>query len=243
MEQRLQKVIAEMGLASRRKAEELILEGRVTVNGKAAIIGMKADTLKDHIKVDGKLLFKPEKKVYFVFHKPRGVVTSMSDPEGRPTVRDFLKGIKQRVYPVGRLDFDSEGMLLITNDGEFAHAVLHPSKKIPKTYLVKIKGLMEDENIEKLRKGIRLDRTVTAPAKVKRSKKAENNTWLEMVIYEGKKRQIRRMMERVGHSVIRLIRIRINGIEMGALGPGEYRQISSEEMKILKKELNIGETS
>jgi len=243
MEQRLQKIIAEMGLASRRKAEELILEGRVTVNGRIATIGMKADPLKDHIKVDGKLLFRPEKKVYFILNKPRGVVTSMSDPEGRPTVHDFVRAIRQRVYPVGRLDYDSEGMLLLTNDGEFAHAVLHPSKKIPKTYLVKIKGNLEDENIEKLRNGIRLDRTVTAPAKVKRLRKTESNSWIEMVIYEGKKRQIRRMLERVGHSVIRLMRIKINGIEMGPLKPGACRQISAEEMRILKKELNIGEAS
>ena len=243
MEQRLQKIIAEMGLASRRKSEELILEGRVTVNGKVATIGMKADSSKDHIKVDGKLLFRPEKKVYFILNKPRGVVTSMSDPEGRPTVHDFVRAIKQRVFPVGRLDYDSEGMLLVTNDGDFAHAVLHPSKKIPKTYLVKIKGNLEDENIEKLRNGIRLDRTVTAPAKVKRLRKAESNSWIEMVIYEGKKRQIRRMMERVGHSVIRLMRIKINGIEMGPLKPGACRQISAEEMRILKKELNIGEAS
>ncbi|RPI34288.1 MAG: rRNA pseudouridine synthase [Nitrospiraceae bacterium] len=241
MEQRLQKIIAEMGLASRRKSEELILEGRVTVNGRVATIGMKADPLKDHIKVDGKLLFRPEKKVYFILNKPRGVVTSMSDPEGRPTVHDFVRAIKQRVYPVGRLDFDSEGMLLLTNDGEFAQAVLHPSKKIPKTYLVKIKGNLEDENIEKLRNGIRLDRTITAPAKVKRLRKTENNSWIEMVIYEGKKRQIRRMLERVGHSVIRLMRIKINGIEMGPLKPGACRQISAEEMRILKKELNIWE--
>jgi len=243
MEQRLQKIIAEMGLASRRKSEEFILEGRVTVNGKVATIGMKADLSKDHIKVDGKLLFRPEKKVYFILNKPRGVVTSMSDPEGRPTVHDFVRAIKQRVYPVGRLDYDSEGMLLLTNDGEFAHAVLHPSKKIPKTYLVKIKGNLEDENIEKLRNGIRLDRTVTAPAKVKRLRKTESNSWIEMVIYEGKKRQIRRMLERVGHSVIRLMRIKINGLEMGPLKPGACRQISSEEMRILKKELNIGEAS
>jgi len=243
MEQRLQKIIAEMGLASRRKAEELILENRVTVNGSVATIGMKADPLKDHIKVDGKLLFKLEKKVYYVFNKPRGVVTSMSDPEGRPTVHDFVRGIRQRVFPVGRLDFDSEGLLLLTNDGEFTHAVLHPSKKIPKTYLVKIKGNLEDENLEKLRTGIRLDRAVTAPAKVKRLRKTESNSWIEMVIYEGKKRQIRRMLERVGHSVIRLMRIKINGLEMGPLKPGTCRQISSEEMKILKRELNMEGTS
>jgi 23S rRNA pseudouridine2605 synthase len=243
MEQRLQKIIAEMGIASRRKAEELILEGRVTVNGQTASIGMKADLSKDHIKLDGKLLFRAEKKVYYIFNKPRGVVTSMSDPEGRPTVHDFTRGISQRVFPVGRLDFDSEGMLLLTNDGDFAHAVLHPSKKISKTYLVKIKGVLEEENIEKLRSGIRLDRMVTAPAKVKRVRKSENNSWIEMVITEGKKRQIRRMLERVGHPVIRLMRIRINGIEMGPLKPGASRQISSEEMKIFRRELNIGEAS
>ena len=243
MEQRLQKVIAEMGLASRRKAEDLILEGRVTVNGRVAEIGMKADPLKDHIKVDGKLLFRAEKKVYYIFNKPRGVVTSMSDPEGRPAVQDFVRGIKQRVFPVGRLDFDSEGLLLLTNDGEFTHAVLHPSKKIAKTYLVKIKGNIEEENLVKLRSGIRLDRTVTAPAKVRRLRKTESNSWIEIVLYEGKKRQIRRMLERVGHSVIRLMRIKINGIEMGPLKPGACRQISAEEMKILKRELNIGEAS
>jgi len=240
MEQRLQKVIAEMGLASRRKAEDLIREGRVTLNGRVAEIGMKADPLKDHVKVDGKLLFRTEKKVYYIFNKPRGVVTSLGDPEGRPTVQDFVRGIKQRVFPVGRLDYDSEGMLFLTNDGEFAHAVLHPSKKIPKTYLVKIKGGLEDENIEKLRNGIRLERTVTAPAKVKRLRKTESNSWIEIVLYEGKKRQIRRMLDRVGHSVIRLMRIKINGIEMGPLKPGACRQIASEEMEILRRELNIG---
>jgi 23S rRNA pseudouridine2605 synthase len=235
MEQRLQKIIAEMGIASRRKAEELIMEGRVTVNGKAAVIGMKADPATDHIKVNGKLLVNPENKVYFIFNKPRGVVTSLSDPEGRPTVNDFLRGIKQRVFPVGRLDYDSEGMLILTNDGEFAHAVLHPSRKIPKTYLVKIKGVLEEEEMNKLRNGIRLDRTVTAPAKVKRLRKAEQNSWIEMTISEGKKRQIRRMLERVGHQVIRLMRIRIGGLEMGPLKPGAYRRITPEEIDKIRR--------
>lgn len=243
MEQRLQKIIAEMGVASRRKAEELITEGRVTVNGRLATIGMKADPGKDHIKVDGKLLMQPEKKVYFIFNKPRGVLTSMSDPAGRPTVNDFLRGIKQRVFPVGRLDYDSEGMLLLTNDGEFAHAILHPSKKIPKTYIVKVKGVLEDQDLDKLRNGIRLDRTMTSPARVKRLRKTENNSWIEMTIYEGKKRQIRRMLERVGHPVIRLIRMKINGLEMGELEPGAYRRISSEEMKKIIKELDIWEAA
>lgn len=237
MEERLQKIIAEMGIASRRKAEEIIIEGRVTVNGKPAVIGMKADPLRDHIKVDGKLLTHPEEKVYFAFNKPRGVVTSMSDPEGRPTINDFLHGIKQKVYPVGRLDYDSEGLLLLTNDGEFAHAILHPSKKIPKTYLVKVKGVLEEEEMEKLRKGIRLDRSVTAPAKVKRIRKTENNSWIEMTIYEGKKRQIRRMLEKVGHPVMRLMRIRINGLEMGKLAPGARRRLALRELEMMKKEI------
>jgi 23S rRNA pseudouridine2605 synthase len=237
MEQRLQKIIADMGITSRRKAEEMIEEGRVTVNGKPAVIGMKADLLRDHIKVDGKLLVSPEKKVYYIFNKPRGVVTSLSDPEGRPTVNDFLRGIRQRVFPVGRLDYDSEGLLILTNDGEFTHAILHPSKKVPKTYIVKIKGVLEEEDIIKLRTGIRLDRSVTAPAKVKRLKKAENNSWIEMTIYEGKKRQIRRMLDRVGHPVIRLIRVRINGLEMGSLEPGSYRRITPAEMKKISEEV------
>ncbi len=243
MEHRLQKIIAKMGIASRRKAEEIIMEGRVTVNGKIATIGMKADPGKDHIKVNGKLLLRPEKKVYLIFNKPRAVVTSLGDPQQRPTVKDFLKGIKQRVYPVGRLDYDSEGMLLLTNDGDFAHAILHPSKKISKTYLVKIKGVLEEEELEKLRNGIRLDKTVTAPARVRRLKRAEHNSWIEMIIYEGKKRQIRRMLERVDHQVVRLIRVRINGLEMGDLSPGAIRHISDDEMKKLNRELKIGEAA
>lgn len=243
MEQRLQKIIAEMGIASRRKAEELIMEGRITVNGRVATIGTKADPERDHIKLDGKLLTAPEKKVYYIFNKPRGVVTSLSDPEGRPTVGDFLTRIKERVFPVGRLDFDSEGMLIITNDGDFAHGILHPSKKISKTYLVKIKGFLEDDEIEKLRTGIKIDGIMTAPARVKRLKKAESNSWIEITIHEGKKRQIRKMLQRVGHPVIRLIRIRINGVEMGDLAPGEYRRMTVDELEKIFREIKTGEVA
>ncbi len=237
MEQRLQKILAEMGITSRRKAEGLILEGRVTVNGRIATIGMKADPARDHIKVDGKLLIKPEPRVYLMFNKPRGVVTSLYDPEGRPTVKDFLKGVKYRVFPVGRLDYDSEGLLLLTNDGDFAHAVLHPSKKISKTYFVKVKGVIENEKIEKLRAGIKLADGITAPAKAKRIRKTENNSWLDITIHEGKKRQIRRMLEKLGHPVLKLKRIRIDGLEMGKLESGAYRYLTFEELNKIKVEV------
>ncbi len=235
MEKRIQKILSEMGITSRRKAEELIIEGRVTVNGQTATLGMKADPVKDHIKVDGKLLTRPEPKVYIILNKPQNVITSLHDPEGRPTVKDFLKGVKYRVYPVGRLDYDSEGLLLLTNDGDFAHAMLHPSKKIFKTYHVKVKGAPEDEKIDILKTGVKLGDGTTAPAKVKKIKTTENNSWLEITIHEGRKRQIRRMLEKVGHPVLKLKRIRINGIELGKLESGEYRYLKLKEIDNIKK--------
>jgi len=239
MEKRLQKILSEMGITSRRKAEDLIFEGRVTVNGRIATIGTKADPVKDHIKVDGKLLIRPEPKVYIMFNKPKNVVISLHDPEGRPTVKDFLKGVKYRVFPVGRLDYDSEGLLLLTNDGDFAHAVLHPSKKISKTYLVKVKGILDEEEIEKLKSGVRLRDGMTLPAKVKKIKRTENNSWLEMTIYEGKKRQIRRMLEKTGHDVLKLKRIRVDGLELGKLEPGTFRYLTPEERDKIKKEVEV----
>ncbi|MCI0468581.1 MAG: rRNA pseudouridine synthase [Nitrospirae bacterium] len=223
-----------MGAASRRKAEELIADGRVTVNGAIAHLGDKADPGKDHIKLDGKLLIRTEPKVYYMLHKPVGVVTSLSDPGGRPTIKDFLKGIRQRVYPVGRLDYDSEGLLLITNDGELTYSLLHPSKKIPKTYLVKVKGAIGDEDIKKIGEGVWLKHGKTAPAKVRRLKGSGVNTWVELTIYEGKKRQIRLTMERVGHPVIRLKRIAIKGLKLGNLETGQYRALTPEEIKKLR---------
>jgi 23S rRNA pseudouridine2605 synthase len=231
MEQRIQKILAQMGVASRRKAEELIIEGRVTVNGKVAAVGMKADPARDHIKVDGKLLIKPEPRIYLMFNKPSGVVTSLSEPEGRTTVKDFLKGIKYRVFPVGRLDHDSEGLLLITNDGDFAHRILHPSKKIPKTYAIKVEGIINEDAIEKLRRGVRLEDGLTAPAKAKRIRKSDNNSWVEITIYEGRKRQVRRMLEKVGYPVIKLKRTAIGGLKLGDLKPGEIRRMTFEEIK------------
>lgn len=241
MEKRLQKILSETGVASRRKAEEMILEGRVTVNGKTAVLGMKADPSADHIKVDGKLLIRQEPKVYLMLNKPRGVVTSLSDPEGRPTVKDFLKGVKFRVYPVGRLDYDSEGLLILTNDGHLANAILHPSKKIPKTYLVKIKGVLEEKTLDKLREGVHLKDGKTQPAKIRTVRKAEKNSWIEITITEGKKRQIRRMLDAVGHTVERLSRVRVGSLALSSLRPGELRHLSPDELDRIKYETGIRE--
>lgn len=236
MEKRLQKILSEMGIASRRKSEELILEGRVTVNGQVATLGAKADAAKDHIKLNGKLLIRPEPKVYLMFHKPRGVVTTLNDPEGRPTVKDFLKKVKYRVFPVGRLDYDSEGLLLLTNDGDFAQSLLHPSKKTFKTYLVKAKGEPDEAKIRKLRDGIKLMEGVTAPAKIKKLRKTENNTWYEMTIHEGKKRQIRRMFKEINHPVLKLTRIKFGSLSLGDLKSGGYRFLTAEEIEKMKRE-------
>jgi 23S rRNA pseudouridine2605 synthase len=237
MEERVQKILSKCGVASRRRAEEMISEGLVTVNGAPATIGMKADLEKDHIKVRGKLINRIEKAVYLLFHKPVKCLTAMDDPEGRLTVKDFLKRVKSMVFPVGRLDYNSEGLLILTNDGELANQILHPRHKVPKTYLIKIDGVLADEDIRELERGIRLEDGLTAPAKVRKIKKTRSNSWIEIIIHEGRKRQIRRMLQRVGHPVIKLIRTRINGLELGDLKPGEYRPMTPEEVKKLKKEV------
>lgn len=239
MEERIQKIISKCGIASRRQAEEMIREGLVRVNGVPATLGMKADLGRDHIKVKGRLIGAVKSRVYLVFNKPANCLTASNDAEGRPVVKDYLKRVRALVFPVGRLDFNSEGLLVLTNDGDLAQGILHPKNKIPKTYRVKVEGVLEDKDIMKLEKGILLDDGMTAPAKVRTLKKLQANSWIDITIHEGRKRQVRRMLDRVGHSVIRLIRIRINGLSLGNLKPGEYRYLSAEEVERLKEEVEM----
>jgi len=236
MIERIQKIISAAGITSRRAAEELIAEGRVRVNGAVVTeLGAKADAEKDHIKVDGKLINPKQPKTYIMLNKPAGFVTTMSDPEGRPTVQDLLKGIKVRVYPVGRLDYNTEGLLLLTNDGDFAHLITHPKHEFPKSYLAKIKGVLEDSALQALEQGVFLKDGKTAPAKVRKIRKEEANSWVEMTIHEGRKRQVRRMFDHVGRSVIRLKRVRTGSLSLGDLHEGAYRHLTSDEVRALRE--------
>lgn len=235
MLERIQKIISAAGVTSRRAAEQLILDGRVRVNGKVVTeLGTKADAVSDHIKIDGKLINPRQPLTYIMLNKPAGFVTTMSDPEGRPTVQDLLKGVKIRVYPVGRLDYNTEGLLLMTNDGDFAHLVTHPRHEFPKTYRTKVKGVLDERQIDELEQGIWLDDGKTAPAKLKKISREEANSWLEITIHEGRKRQVRRMFDRVGHSVIKLKRIKTGGLTLGDLPEGAFRYLTPAEVEALK---------
>lgn len=233
-EERLQKILARAGIASRRKAEDLILHGHVTVSGRVVTeLGTKADPEREHIKVDGKRI-SLQPLAYLVMNKPKGYVTTLADPEGRPTVADLLKGVKVRVYPVGRLDYDAEGLLLCTNDGDLAHRLMHPRYEVPKTYRVKVKGVMEEKALAKLRRGIVLEEGRTAPARVLPIRKTETNSWIELTIREGWNRQIKRMCERVGHPVLKLQRVRYGPLELGDLPVGRCRKLAPHEVALLK---------
>ena len=236
MEVRLQKLIAGTGLASRRKSEELITSGRVTINGHVVKeLGTKVDPDRDHVKVDGKHLRAAQPYVYLILNKPKNVMSTLDDPEGRPTVKDLLHGVTVRVFPVGRLDFDSEGLMLLTNHGDLAQALLHPRYHIPKTYLIKVKGVLDDAKIEALERGVKLEDGFTAPAKVMKVSKAESNSWLEVTIHEGRKHQVKRMIEAVGHSVIKLTRIRMGPLLLGDLASREYRFLTDREANRLRE--------
>lgn len=235
-EERLQKIIAAAGIASRREAEDLIREGQVTVNGRVVTeLGSKADPERDHVKVRNRLITRPEGKRYILLNKPREVMTTSSDPEGRPTVIELLKGVKERVFAVGRLDYHSEGLLILTNDGELANRLTHPKYGCEKTYHVKVKGVPDDSSLQKLRKGISLDGRKTRPCQIERirttgKRQDPNNSWLEVRLREGRTQQIRRMFKLVGHPVQRLRRVAISSIEDPKLGYGEWRDLTEEEL-------------
>jgi len=241
--ERLQKIISRAGIASRRKAEEMILEGRVSVNGAVEReLGSKADAATAQILVDGKPIRAPRQIIYVALNKPRGCVTTLSDPEGRPTVMDYLKGVKERVYPVGRLDFHTEGLLLLTNDGEFANRVMAGAAAVPKTYWVKVAGRPEPASLDRLRQGIVLEGQKTRPAEIrflprdrgKPTGRESDNPWLEVVLREGRQNQIRRMFERIGNPVRKLKRVRIGPVELGSLPLGAHRPLTTEEVRGLR---------
>jgi len=236
MEIRLQKAIADAGFCSRRTAEEWIEQGFVTVNGKkTTVLGTKVDPKRDTIVVRGKPLSRRKKEyLYFAFHKPRNVMVTASDPEGRPTIFDYLKNIPVRIYPVGRLDFDSEGLLVLTNDGTLTHRLTHPRYKVQKTYEVKITGLLSVEAQKQLQKGVLMDGEKIQPAKIKIIKKNPNNSWIQIIITEGKNRQVRHMMEAVGHEVLKLRRVAVGALQLGELKVGKYRLLSPKEERQLK---------
>ena len=234
--QRLQKILAQAGIASRRKAELLIGEGRVTVNGKVVTeLGTKADPTADHIKVDGRLLKNEAAElIYIALHKPDNVVSTASDPQGRTTVLDLLEGLKTRVFPVGRLDYHSTGLILLTNDGELSNAITAAKTHIPKTYMVKTKGSLTPEEEEQFRHGVPLHGIRTAPAGLRLVRQGDN-PWYEVRLIEGRNQQIRIMFKHFGHLVEKLRRIAIGGLELGNLKPGEFRFLEPREVKALQR--------
>ncbi|MGK3993799.1 pseudouridine synthase [Sorangium sp. So ce1024] len=239
MEERLQKIIARAGVASRRAAEELILAGRVRVNGRVVTeLGLKADRQKDRIEVDGKRLVS-EVPVYVALHKPRNVVSTLRDPEGRPTVADYVRGMGARLYPVGRLDFATSGILLMTNDGDFANALLHPRGGVPKTYVLKVQGIMSEDDLTPWREGIRLEDGVTLPAEARLLRHEGDKTWLEVTLREGRNQQIRRMGEATGWPVMRLARTTFAGVSSERLRPGEWRALTVDELLHIREAFGV----
>jgi len=229
MKERLQKILSARGVASRRKAEQWLLDGRVTVNGIKASIGDSADPEQDRILVDGKPLPDAEHKIYLMLNKPRGFVTTLSDEMGRPTVAELVSGCGQRVYPVGRLDYDSEGLLLLTNDGDFANALMHPKKEVNKTYLVWVSGFHEAAT-SLVSRSIVLDGYRIRPPKVKLLRFEGDRAKFQITIHEGRNRQIRRMCEAAGMSVTRLRRIKEGTLSLGNLKSGTWRYLTEEEL-------------
>lgn len=232
--ERLQKVMAHAGIASRRKSEDIIAEGRVKVNGETVTeMGTKVNPDRDVIEVDGEIISK-EKRVYILLNKPQGYICTVDDPRGRNTVLDLVDDVKQRIYPVGRLDYDTSGLLMLTNDGQLTYILTHPSHEINKTYLTEVKGRLDTKNADRLRKGVELEDGMTAPAQLEIKEREENNTLFTLTIHEGRNRQVRRMCEKIGLPVISLKRISVGPLTLEGLSEGEYRNLTDKEIEFLK---------
>jgi len=230
---RLQKFLADAGVASRREGERLIQAGRVEVNGAISTrLGVRIDPGRDQVRVDGRRIGAPRGRVYYLLNKPKGVITSASDPEGRPTVLELLQGVRERVFPVGRLDWNSEGLLILTNDGELAYHLTHPRNHVAKVYRVKVRGSVGESDLQVLRRGLHLDGRRTLPTRIERIS-GQANSWLEVTLYEGRRNQIRRMFDQLGHRVQKLKRISIGPVRDRTLKPGEWRRLTPEEVRRL----------
>ena len=240
--ERLQKILSRAGLASRREAERWIVEGRVSVNGSVIRkLGSQADPAKDSIKVDGKRVKPAVAPLYYAFHKPPGVITTLNDPEHRPDLTPYLArlGEKKRVFPVGRLDSNTTGLLLLTNDGDLALRLAHPRFGVKKLYHAKLSACPTEEDFARLRKGIRLDDGMSAPARARVIDKLRKNAWVEIEVHEGRKREVRRMFEALGYFVEKLIRVRVGSVSLGSLAQGELRPLSRSEIQSLKSEVGL----
>lgn len=241
MEERLQKAMARAGVASRRQCEDLILASRVVVNGHVVtVLGTRVDAEQDEVAVDGVVIKLAPPKRYFLLHKPDGVLTTAHDPHGRRTVMDLIDVDRSGLFPVGRLDQDTDGFLLITNDGELAFRLTHPSYEVPKTYEAEVRGRLSDGALGQLRRGVRLEDGVTAPARdVEVLPGRGDRSVVRLTIHEGRKREVRRMLQKVGHPVVRLKRIAFAGLKLGALPVGQYRPLTEEEIKVLHEAVGL----
>ncbi len=237
MLERLQKILAHAGVASRRKAEELIEGGHVTVNGRMVReLGSKADLDEDVIQVDGRTIREEQDKVYYLLYKPAGCVTTLSDPEKRPTIKTYIEHIPERVYPVGRLDYDVEGALIVTNDGDLAHLLMHPRFGVRRTYLAKVHGVPEPQQIERLLRGVRLEDGRARALEADLHSRTPKNTWVRVVVAEGRQHLVKRLMEAVGAPVQKLFRADYGGVTVAGMAPGEVRELTRAEVELLKSQ-------
>ncbi|WP_130807118.1 pseudouridine synthase [Senegalia massiliensis] len=236
---RLQKFMAKAGIASRRKSEKIILDGRVTVNNTMIKkLGFKVDPKKDIIKVDNKEISLEKEKIYIILNKPVGYITSVSDQFNRKTVIDLVSKVDQRIYPVGRLDYDTSGLLLLTNDGDLTYKMTHPSHEVNKTYIAEVKGIPNNEELKEFKEGLKIEDYITSPADIKIIKKNKDKSTLKITIHEGKNRQVRKMCEKINHTVIKLKRISFGDIRLNNLKEGDYRFLTDKEIRYIKDEIN-----